>query len=66
MLTLKVVTTDLMGQTRTELFSGDAISHKEYSTEDHFVVSKVCKINPSVWIIGIIEENSSTQKFAFS
>jgi len=66
MLTLKVITTDINGQDQTHLFSGDAICHKEYSSDDHCIVSKVSKNNASIWTIGSIKENSSTQKFGVS
>lgn len=66
MLTLKVITTDLNGQSQTHLFNGDSLTHKEYFSEDRYIVSKKCKEDASIWIIGAIEENSSTQKFTVS
>jgi len=66
MLTLKVITTDLNGQTTTHLLNGDTITHKEYFSADHCIVSKVMKENPTTWILGIMVETSSTQKFIVS
>jgi len=66
MLTLKVITTDLNGQPQTHIFNGDSISHKEYFSDDHCIVSKICKENSTTWIIGSISETSSTQKFTVS
>jgi hypothetical protein len=66
MLTLKVITTDQDGQTETHLFSGDTITHKEYFSADHCIVSKVKENNSTVWIVGGMVETSSTQKFIAS
>jgi len=66
MLTLKVIITDIDGQSQTYLFNGDSISHKEYFSEDHYIVTKQCEKNSSTWIIGSIIETSSTQKFTVS
>ena len=35
MLTLKVITLDRDGHSRTELFSGEVISHEEFETNDY-------------------------------
>lgn len=66
MLTLKVTTTDLDGQTETHLFNGDSFSHKEYFSADHCIIPKIKVKNPATWIIGNLIETTSTQKFTVS
>jgi hypothetical protein len=66
MLTLKVITTDLDGQVRTHLFSGDSITHKEYFSSDHYIASKVQKNTPNARCIGQMLETSSQQLFVVS
>jgi hypothetical protein len=66
MLTLKVVTTDLDGQTETYLLNGDSITHKEYFSADHCIVFKTRENNSTTWIIGDMIETSGTQKFTVS
>jgi hypothetical protein len=66
MLTLKVITTDLDGQTEIHILNGDSISHREYFSEDHYIISKVRETNSTVWILGNMVETSSKQKFIVS
>jgi len=66
MLTLKVVTTDLDGQTQTHILNGDSITHKEYFSSDHCIATKARENNSTSWIIGNMIETSSTQKFTVS
>jgi hypothetical protein len=66
MLTLKVITTDLEGQTETHILNGYSITHKEYFSSDHCIVSKTKEENTSTWILGDMIETSGTQKFTVS
>lgn len=66
MLTLKVITTDLDGQATVHLFYGDAISHREFVSQDHTIHSQIEKNSPQVKIVGRVIETSSTQTFAYS
>jgi len=45
MLTLKVIATDLNGQTETYLFNGSIITHKEYFSTDHCINTKIREDN---------------------
>jgi len=66
MLTLKVITTNSENQTETHVLNGDAITHKEYFSEDHCIVPKMQKENSTLWILGNMLETSSKQKFTIS
>lgn len=66
MLTLKVVTTDIDGQTEIYLFAGDSIKHKESFSTDHSIAKKAFENNSTMWIIGKMAETSSIQKFTIS
>ena len=66
MLTLKVVTIDLAGQTESFVLNGDSISHKEYFSSDHCIIAKTREKNSTTWIIGDMIETSGTQKFTVS
>jgi len=66
MLTLKVITTDIDGKAVTHLLSGDAITHREYFTKDHCILSKMRENSPMVRCIGEIQETSSEQPFIVS
>jgi hypothetical protein len=66
MLTLKVITTDIYGQTETHLLNGDSITHKEYFSSDHSIGSKIKENNTSIWMLGNMVETSSNQKFIVS
>lgn len=66
MLTLKVITTDLDGQTESHILSGDTITHKEQFSSDHCLASKWKEENSFVWILGSMTETSSEQKFIYS
>jgi hypothetical protein len=66
MLTLKVITIDQNGQTETHLFNGDSITHREYFSADHCIISKVKENSPMVRVVGNMTETSSPQKFIVS
>lgn len=66
MLTLKVITTDLNGQSETHVFGGDSFVHREYFSEDRSIATKIKQKNLDIWIIGSMVETSSTQKFTVS
>lgn len=66
MLTLKVITTDINEQSETHVFKGDTFVHREYFSEDHCISTKIKKENSDVWIVGNMEETSSSQKFTVS
>jgi hypothetical protein len=66
MLTLKVISLDQDGQTETHILNGDSITHKEYFSADHCIISKMREKNSTTWILGNIVETTSTQKFIVS
>jgi hypothetical protein len=66
MLTLKIITTNVDGISQTYIFSGDAVSHKEYFSEDHYLAKKKVEENSTIWYIGSLVESSSKQKFVAS
>jgi hypothetical protein len=66
MLTLKVITTDQNGQSEIHVLNGDSITHKEYFSEDHSILSKIREKNVTTWILGDMTETTSSQKFTVS
>ena len=66
MLTLKVITTDLNGQSETHVFSGDSFVHREYFSDDHSIATKIKARNMDIWVVGNMVETSGTQKFTVS
>lgn len=66
MLTLKVITTDPVGQKETHLFSGASIKHKEYSSTDHNILAKVRQNSPTAWILGDLPGSRTGQEFTVS
>jgi hypothetical protein len=66
MLTLKISIVDLDGQTETHVLNGDSITHKEYFSNDHHIVTKTKEKNTTTWILGDMVETSGTQKFTVS
>jgi len=66
MLTLKIITTNVDGIIESYLFSGDAISHTESFSQDHYLAKKRIEENSSIWYLGSLIESSSKQQFTFS
>lgn len=66
MLTLKILTRNIDDITETYLFSGDAISHKEAFSDNHYLAKEEIEANETIWYLGCLIESSSKQKFTYS
>lgn len=61
MLTLKIITLDSLDNTTTYLFSGEIISHEEYTETDHMI-----NYDQHDMCVGTLEKTSSSQPYVVS